>query len=143
MAIKNFTTTINEHKTVGDIQGILARKGALNINIRYENGMPQAVAFIIKVGEFPVPFQLPCNFAGVRQAMLRDKQARSKAANFRNVAWRIVKDWVEAQMALVEAGQSQLAEVFLPYAVNQDGVTMFQSFIENQQRALPAPRGEK
>lgn len=33
-------------------------------------------------------------------------------------------------MALIEAGQASIAEVFLPYAQAQDGRTMFQRFIE-------------
>jgi hypothetical protein len=41
-------------------------------------------------------------------------------------AWRIVKDWVEAQMALVETQMVTTAEVFLPYAVMKDGRTLAQ-----------------
>ena len=37
------------------------------------------------------------------------------------VAWRIIKDWVEAQMAIVEAQMADVAEVFLPYAVTNTG----------------------
>ena len=52
------------------------------------------------------------------------------------VAWRILKDWVLAQMAIVEAGAAQLAEVFLPYALQPDGKTMFEAFVEHQQKLL-------
>jgi len=52
-------------------------------------------------------------------------------------AWRIIKDWVEAQMAIVAAGQAVMEEVFLPYvilpATNQ---TLFQVFTENSQQLL-------
>jgi hypothetical protein len=41
-------------------------------------------------------------------------------------AWRIVKDWVEAQMALVETQMVTTQEVFLPYAVMRDGRTLSQ-----------------
>ena len=57
----------------------------------------------------------------------------------RRVAWRILKDWVAAQLAIVEAEQAQMAEVFLPYAVeSQTGQTMFQLFLEQHARELPA-----
>jgi hypothetical protein len=47
-----------------------------------------------------------------------------------------VKDWVEAQMALVEAGQAEVAEVFMPYAIDQSsGMTMFQA-LKSKQLAL-------
>ena len=41
-------------------------------------------------------------------------------------AWRIVKDWVEAQMALVKTQMATTQEVFLPYAVMKDGRTLSQ-----------------
>jgi hypothetical protein len=49
-----------------------------------------------------------------------------------------VKDWVEAQLALVEAQQAQLAEVFLPYAVMRGGQTAFQAFEASASRLLAA-----
>lgn len=39
--------------------------------------------------------------------------------------WRIVKDWVEAQMALIEAGLASLPEVMLPYAITSNGETLY------------------
>lgn len=39
-------------------------------------------------------------------------------------AWRIVKDWVEAQMALVETRMVTTQQVFLTYAVMKDGRTL-------------------
>src|SRR6266446_8814999 len=41
------------------------------------------------------------------------------------VAWRIVKDWLEAQLAMIEAGLVDLEQVFLPYAQNQSGQTVY------------------
>jgi hypothetical protein len=152
MAIKNYTTQIDEHKTVAEIQSLLARKGASNIQIQYENFRPQAIAFTIKVGEMFFPFRLPCNFPGVLNAMANQykdnwtAREKLKDAKFqersRRVAWRIVKDWIDAQLAFVEAGNAQMAEVFFPYQINQEGQTAFQVFMEQQQRALPSPSEE-
>ena len=146
MAIKNYTTSIDEHKTVSEIQCLLARKGALNIQIQYANYRPEAIAFSIKVGELVFPFRLPCNFPGVLQAManqFKDSYTRrAKLSNTafqeqsRRVAWRIVKDWIDAQLAFVEAGNAQMTEVFLPYVVDRAGKTMFQNFMENSQKTL-------
>jgi len=47
------------------------------------------------------------------------------------VAWRILKDWIQTQMAIIEAGLSSTVEVFMPYAVMDSGQTLFQSFSEN------------
>ncbi len=145
--IKNYTTSIDEHKTVAEIQSLLARKGASNIQIQYENCRPPAIAFTIKVGELFFPFRLPCNFDGVLKALagqfknrwtidskLRDMKFREQS---RRVAWRIVKDWIDSQLAFVEAGNAQMAEVFLAYVVRENGQTMFQAFMENSQKMLP------
>jgi hypothetical protein len=39
-------------------------------------------------------------------------------------AWCVVKDWVEAQMALVETQMLTSQQVFLPYALMSDGRTL-------------------
>ena len=37
-------------------------------------------------------------------------------------------DWVQAQMALIEAGQVQIDEVFLPYLTDGTGRTLYQLY---------------
>lgn len=149
MPIKNYTTSIAEEKTVGEITGLLASKGARQVQINYdEQGRPQAICFVLLLAGFPVQFKLPCNFEGVFRSLAREYKDRGARQRFersqesmyqsRRVAWRIIKDWVAAQLALVEAEQAQMAEVFLPYAVHESGQTMFQRFVENHCKALPA-----
>jgi hypothetical protein len=41
-------------------------------------------------------------------------------------AWRIIKDWVQAQLALVEINMVTVPQVFLPYAIMQDGRTLWE-----------------
>jgi hypothetical protein len=141
VGILNYTTKIAEEKTVGEIMGILGKQMARSIRIDYdERGRPKAISFMLVVKEQQIPFQLPCNFEGVMRTMVKeykDQWTRTQKqknpeyqAQVRRVAWRIVKDWVEAQMALVQAEQAELAEVFLPYAVRRDGRTFFQHFME-------------
>jgi hypothetical protein len=54
------------------------------------------------------------------------------------VSWRILKDWVEAQLALIESGQAEMGQVFMPYAMNDQGRTMYELFVENNQKRLSA-----
>lgn len=155
MPIKNYTTSVSEDKTVGEIMGLLASKGARTIQVLYdEQARPTGVSFMLFINETPVPFKLPCNFDGVFRALLngyKDRMARARfernpenRAQSRRIAWRIVKDWVAAQMALIEAEQATLAQVFLPYCVMQHGngvdaaVTMYDRFLEevSNQRQL-------
>src|ERR1019366_8173145 len=152
MPIKNYTTMVAEDRTVGEIMGLLSTKGARSISINYdEGGGPDGISFVIAVENTPIPFRLPCNFEGVRRAMyeeFKDRGARARwerdgqrQEQVRRIAWRIVKDWVAAQMALIEAHQASLAQVFFPYATDNRGMTAFDKFMvtmTNPERQLEA-----
>lgn len=132
MPILNYTTKISSYKTVAEIQQKLAKAGAMSININYDDeSEPVGLIFVILIRDEYVNFQLPSNWQGVLIAMKNDK---SVAKHFRTeqqarrTAWRILKDWVEAQLAIIEAGLATLPEVFLPYAIMRNGLTVYQSF---------------
>lgn len=140
MPIKNFTTKVSEARTVSEIQELLAKKGASAIQIEYVNQRPEALRFVIEVDNMPVPFRLPCNFDGVKRALLKSSKTAFLGRDqerYRRIAWRIVKDWIDAQMALIEAEQAALAEVFLPYVVSDSGRTLYAHWKDNM---LPASR---
>jgi len=48
------------------------------------------------------------------------------------VAWRIIKNWVDAQMAILETQMVQFDEIFLPYMLNSKGQTFFQMYQQKQ-----------
>jgi hypothetical protein len=50
----------------------------------------------------------------------------------------VVKDWVEAQVALIQSGQATLAQLFLPHAVRPDGRTLFETVAAEPQFLLSA-----
>ena len=129
MPISNYTTTIAPEKTIGEISKMLARFGARRIITDYDDdGELTALQFMLEIKGKMAFYQLPCNAQGVLNTLVRD-QAPAKFRNLshaRRVAWRIIRDWVEAQIAIVDAGQAVMAEVFLPYAVAQSGKTLYQ-----------------
>lgn len=129
MAILNYTTSIDSEKSISEIQKILVKHGANKIVTDYSNGFPSAVTFCLMIKENMVGFSLPANYSGVLKAMKEDRKIpRGKCTEeqAQRVAWRIVKDWVEAQMAIVQAQLADVAEVFLPYAITNTGQTMYQ-----------------
>src|ERR1035437_2808298 len=134
MPILNYTTKIESSKTVSEIQSILGRKGASHVSVDFQNGKATAVTFGLSLEGMALNFRLPCNIEGVGNALRREKKnsAARDRAQCERIAWRIVKDWVEAQMALVETGQAEVSEVFMPYAVHNDGQTFFEHFKSNQ-----------
>jgi peroxiredoxin family protein len=48
------------------------------------------------------------------------------------VAWRILKDWVEAQMALLDIEMVKMEEIFMPYIVDQKGQTLYEKLEQKQ-----------
>lgn len=131
MAILNYTTSITTEKTAGEIQKKLAMAKAQAVLCEYDDeAVMCAMSFRIATPYGMVFFRLPANTQGVYMALLNDPKVpkrlktREQAAK---VAWRILKDWIEAQLAIVDAEMATITEVFLPYAQDQNGQTVYQS----------------
>lgn len=133
----NYTTTVDATRTIAEIQQILAAKGALSVSVDYDNtGFPSAVTFKVMINGHEVWYRLPSKYDEAERALLasRDIPERfKKREQAIRVCWRILKDWVEAQMAIIQLGQAELAEVFFPYAIDAtSGLTLFHHWAENQ-----------
>ncbi len=144
MPILNYTTTVDVHKTLGEIQGILVNKGARSIMIDYDSvGNPIALSFLIKTAQADLPVRLPADPEAVLKVMQRQhtRSGLVNRAQAYRVAWRIIKDWVEAQMAILETEQVRMEQIFLPYIETSGGKTVYQLFQEKQ--GLFLPQGSK
>lgn len=138
MPITNYTTKIDPDKTIGEISRMLSKFGARRIITDYADGEASSVQFMIEVKGQMFFYQLPCNAEGVLKTLARDK-APNQYRNLnqaRRTAWRIIRDWIEAQLAIVDAGQAAMAEVFLPYAVASNGRTLWQEIEEGNIKLL-------
>lgn len=156
MPIMNYTTEVPPFRTIAEIMAMLQRKGARSITQDfYDDGRVKAVSFIMPIGGMPTRFTLPANTAGVAGVMLQEKPYNSaRSRNTRNqyeakirakaewVAWRIVKDWMEAQMAMIESGQAEMGQIFFPYVTEQSGRTFYELFVENNQKQLGSGASE-
>lgn len=140
MPILNYTTSIDAWKTVSEIQQMLAKNKATHINIRNEGSFPVGISFTIDYFDSPLNFVLPCNYKGVFNALKRDKDVPTKLkteSQALKVGWRIQKEWVSAQLAIVEAELASMTEVFMPYWLNPaTGKTLYQTFEENGMKLL-------
>ena len=142
MAIKNYTTSVDVYKSLGEIQGALASHGARKIMVDYDGaGQPVGLLFGIETPEGPRGFCLPANVEGVRAVFDRQK-VKAQPGQAERTAWRNVRDWIMAQMAIIEAGQVQLDEVFLPYLTDGRGRTLYQLY-QGGQLALGSREEER
>lgn len=121
MPILNYTTKISPEKTAVEIHAMLSKAKVQAILNEYDNdGMLCGISFRIMLDSGPIFFKLP---ARIDSLYLILQAAR--------LTWRILKNWIEAQLAIVEVEQAQLDEVFLPYAQDIYGKTVYER-IKNQ-----------
>ena len=136
MPLLNYTTQISADKTITEIQKCLATHGAKMIVNEYDdNGFIIGLSFAIELDGQKVGFRLPCDWRPVLQILEEDRKVpRNKKTQEQaiRVAWRIIKDWVEAQMAIVETKMVKTEQVFLPYTVQKNGKTLYDNVIESK-----------
>jgi len=133
MPLLNYTTQIEASKTVGQIHGILVAHGARTILTNYDTqGQIEALSFEVDTPRGIAHIKLPIDPDAVLRVMMRSNSniprrlvTRSQAIR---IAWRIVKDWVEAQMAILETEMVKMEQIFLPYIQTQSGQTLFEVF---------------
>lgn len=138
MPILNYTTTIDVNKTVFEIQYQLSKHGARAILTEFDDlGKISGISFKINIDNREIGIKLPSNVNAVLKILEIEKSKRKATIKAtyeqaEKVAFRIIKDWVEAQMAIYETRMVKLEEVFLPYIITSNGQTLFQKYETNQ-----------
>ena len=137
MAILNYTTTVDAYKTVAEIEQILVKHKALSIMKNYEGEMITAVSFVVDTGYNQIPIKLPAKVNECLKVLENEKKKGTKNVKAtkeqaERVAWRILKDWVEAQMALLDIEMVRFEEIFLPYIETNSGQTIFERLEQKQ-----------
>lgn len=148
----NYTTKIEVSKTIAEIQEILVTHGAKQVMSNYtDHGSIESLSFAIVTPEGKViGIKLPCDPIPVLKVMESQKKDRWENPQGKipasyvtqdqalRVAWRIVKSWVEAQMALLETQMVKMEQIFLPYAIVRGGKTLFESLQSGNYALLDA-----
>ncbi len=138
MAILNYTTTIDSFKTVSEIEYILMKHNAKSIMKNYEGETITGLSFLIDTGVQQIPIRLPVRVDECLKVLKKEKREnpQKKIKDTREqaerVAWRILKDWVEAQMALLDIQMVRFEEIFLPYIQTNNGQTVYEKLAERQ-----------
>lgn len=154
MFLKNYTSECSEHETVHRIEKVLIKCGATGITKEYANteGEIGAMTFKIMTPSGQVSIRLPVNKEHCLDALWLDyadgdklttdgkaiqwngrkrKMKKDFVAQAGRTAWKIVQDWVEVQMSMIELKQAETLQVFLPY-VMVDEQTSYYKMIQKQ-----------
>lgn len=144
MALKNYTS--NSKNTFNNIQKILVEHKAKQVFFEYNDaGKIKTIAFSLEIAGVLRSFLLPARVENVEQIFLDNKKPKydwQKAAPLTTqekeqayrTAWANIRDWLDAQMALIDTEQVKIEEVFLPYLATGKGRTLFDDY--NEQKLL-------
>ena len=135
MPIKNYTTTVPADRSINQIQEALVRNGATAFLFEYEQGTGRisALKFKLMVGEVDAAFSLPVNWRKFQQCLKNDGVRRYDDEDYvYRVAWRCIRDWVMAQMALYQTQIVDMPQVFLPFAVTASGKTLYEQAVDSK-----------
>lgn len=130
MAILNYTTTISANKTIGEITKLLLKHDASKISVDYVNAMPVNITFLCEFQEQKIFYSMPCRIEGILKLLAKQSRVPKTTEQALKIGWRIIKDWLESQLALVEAELAELPEIFLPYACTRNGDRLY-DYIKN------------
>jgi hypothetical protein len=130
MALLNYTTKIEPEQTIAEIQKLLSKHGVSAMMTEYDGPHVAAVSFRMNIDGKPIGFKLPCNWRAVMEVFKKDYKVVNRIGRPNlepqaiRTAWRIIFEWVRAQLALVEVNMVTVPQVFLPYAIMRDGKTL-------------------
>ena len=155
----NYTTKIPAAQTVGECTTILAQAGASSVATHFEDGRPSGLSFALKTPHGLRNFTLPVDVAAMQAVLVKaerngmfaqtgkgtrshtGKDTFTSREHAANVAWRVVKDWLEANLALIAAQMATLSEVMLPYLHVGEDKTLWQAYREREETAALMPGG--
>lgn len=125
----NYTTKVASSVTLAEVHDLLREHGADAVATAYTDRRVTGVQFHFQGHAYDLPVDVDAMQRVLDHAVtsgpLKGTHANKTALRSRDhaerVAWRVVKDWLEAQLALVAAQQVPLDEVMLPYLITVTG----------------------
>ena len=148
MSIKNYTSATPAWKSINNIEKYLVAAGATDISKKYENGICTAITFrmVIRPDYHTLFFQLPAKVEACFDVFWKEIKQPKKDTKLRireqaeRTAWKIVCDWVQVQLSMIQLDQAEIVEVFLPYVYDpRTDQTFYHKIKDNAYKQLIAP----
>ena len=143
-SVVNYTTAVPVMQSLSEMQERLAASGASHIGVSYEDGYPIALTFGLRGPHGQRHFTVPVDVDAMQRLLRahedegRFKSQRKAKGHFTTrehaarVAWRVMKDWLAATLAIVETQMLRLDEVMLPYLMVDEEHTLAQRYRERE-----------
>lgn len=119
------TTTVPAERTMHEIAAILQKAGALAITTTYGGrGTPAGLGWVMHTRHGRMRFAMPVNVDAVYEVLTEQRvfvtDDDRRRAQAHRTAWRILREWVKLQLAIVATQMVDFEEVFLPYLMSGD-----------------------
>lgn len=140
--IKNYTTDVPADRTVLEIEKMLIGFGADAIMKSYRpDGRIEALSFKYQGRGYRLPTDIERCLTLLKETPGYSRKDRGwQEAQAERVAWRVIRDWLDSQIALTRIGQAELDQIMLPYM--WDGRQSLYESLKQSNFILPAPRDE-
>lgn len=131
--IKNYTSQIAMEASVSRIERLLVRSGGNNILKGYDKDRElESLQFSMLINGNTVLFKIQAHRDVISKLMLAEytrptaKSHEIIAEQSGRTAWKIISDWVEIQLTMVQLEQMEMAEAFMTKTLNSKGQTFFE-----------------
>ena len=148
MPLKNYTSSIAASRSISFIENKLASCGAQQIMKSYDDRqMVKSICFVIPVDGNNMPFMLEAQVAecekvleGMLTQRARPETRKKIPAQAERTAWKILADWVEAQMARIELSQVDFMQMFMHCLFDESKNQTLYQILKSKgfQKLLPA-----
>ncbi|MCK4821369.1 hypothetical protein KA005_36725, partial [bacterium] len=88
-----------------------------------------AVKLPIKIDKIMAIFKHQVNEGLLMQKYYSGEWAEKQAAR---VGWRIIKDWIDSQITMINIDQAKLEQIFLPYVVVDADTTVYDALLQKK-----------
>lgn len=164
MFLKNYTSDVPVAQTVHKIEQLLIRCGVTGILKEYHPNIQGKITALIFSINFAVgqPWQIrvPVDEEKALQCLWLDyadgdklnpsgteiqwnPRKKKKRADFREqaerTAWKIMQDWIEVQLSMIQMQQADFQQVFLPYVWDGKQTLYDRVKMNGYAALLPAP----
>lgn len=139
LRVKNYTTTITWAKTLTEIEEMLVAIGADAILKRYRgDGRVEGLSFQFQKHGYLLPSNTEKCMERLREIeRFKRMNRQTLEEQAERVSWRVIKDWLEAQITLIRIGNAEVEQVMLPYMWN-GRESLYEKLKENNFAALGA-----
>jgi hypothetical protein len=137
--LKNMYSEIGVERIFEVIRNCLTSHNAKQIVFEYnETGRVKMIIFSLEIAGVLHGFKLPARVDHVERILYPNHASsltQTQKEQAYRTAWANIRDWITAQMALIDTQMVKPEEVFLPYMVARDGRTYYE-VLEQQQFLL-------